>query len=159
MTTLLRPDFPAAAVAPLRARFGIQDFPPEGPWLSIEQLVAFARFLKDDLGYGFFVYCAAAHFPEKSDEPEHFVLSWRVRALGEGTHTLPFRLRVAPGEPVPSLAGVWAGADWQEREQYDLLGVRFEGHPDLRRLMMPDDWDGHPLRKDYAIDTPCFPWR
>ena len=51
------------------------------------------------------------------------------------------------------------GADWQEREQYDLVGVRFDGHPDLRRLMLSEDWQGHPLRKDYAIDTKVHPWR
>lgn len=50
---------------------------------------------------------------------------------------------------VPSVVSVWPTADWQEREQYDLLGVLFQGHPDLRRLLMPDDWDGHPMRKDY----------
>ncbi len=50
---------------------------------------------------------------------------------------------------VPSVVSVWATADWQEREQFDLLGVQFEGHPDLRRLLMPDDWDGHPMRKDF----------
>jgi NADH-quinone oxidoreductase subunit C len=66
---------------------------------------------------------------------------------------------VAPDQSLPSFASIWAGADWQEREQYDLLGVRFEGHPDLRRIMLPEDWEGHPLRKDYAIDTPCEPWR
>ena len=60
---------------------------------------------------------------------------------------------------VPRLYPLFAGADWQEREQYDLVGVIFEGHPDLRRLMMPEDWDGHPLRKDYAIDTRVAPWR
>ena len=48
---------------------------------------------------------------------------------------------------------------FREREQFDLLGVKFDGHPDLRRLMMPDEWEGHPLRKDYAIDTRCAPWR
>src|SRR5439155_15186799 len=50
---------------------------------------------------------------------------------------------------VPSVAALWKNADWLEREQYDLLGVVFEGHPDLRRLLMPDDWVGHPMRKDY----------
>jgi NADH-quinone oxidoreductase subunit C len=54
---------------------------------------------------------------------------------------------------------VFVGADWQEREQFDLVGVHFAGHPDLRRLMMPEDWVGHPLRRDYAIDTPHAPWR
>jgi NADH-quinone oxidoreductase subunit C len=53
-------------------------------------------------------------------------------------------------EPVvPSLVSIWPGANWLEREQFDLLGVLFEGHPDLRRILMPDDWDGHPMRKDY----------
>ncbi len=59
----------------------------------------------------------------------------------------------APGElpEVPSLAGVWRTADWQEREVYDLVGVTFPGHPDLRRILLNDDWVGHPLRKDYEF--------
>ena len=55
------------------------------------------------------------------------------------------------GEPVQSVVAVWPTADWHEREQYDLMGVLFEGHPNLARLLMPDDWEGHPLRKDYPI--------
>lgn len=58
-----------------------------------------------------------------------------------------------PGElpEVPSVAGVWRTADWHEREVYDLVGVRFIGHPDLRRILLADDWAGHPLRKDYEF--------
>ena len=55
------------------------------------------------------------------------------------------------GEPVPSVVSVWPTADWHEREQFDLMGIRFDGHPNLRRLIMDDDWEGHPLRKDYPI--------
>lgn len=55
------------------------------------------------------------------------------------------------GEAIPSVTDLWEGADWYERELYDLFGVRFEGHPDLKRILMPDDWRGHPLRRDYAL--------
>ena len=72
---------------------------------------------------------------------------------------VPFRVFVPTEESTPSLSGVWAGADWQEREQYDLVGTIFSDHPDLRRIMLPEDWVGHPLRRDYAIDTSHFPWR
>ena len=50
---------------------------------------------------------------------------------------------------VPSLVKIWKTADWHEREVYDLVGVNFKGHPDLRRILLPEDWEGHPLRKDY----------
>jgi NADH-quinone oxidoreductase subunit C len=65
-------------------------------------------------------------------------------------HSLVVKIELDRAKPqVPSVAGVWKAADWNEREQFDLMGVEFVGHPDLRRIMMPDDWVGFPLRKDY----------
>ena len=58
---------------------------------------------------------------------------------------------VDDGERVPSVVSVWPTCDWHEREQFDLMGIVFDGHPNLERLLMPEDWEGHPLRKDYPI--------
>jgi NADH-quinone oxidoreductase subunit C len=70
------------------------------------------------------------------------------------------RSQLPPGEThCPTLTGLYRGADWMERECYDLLGVRFDGHPDLRRILLGEDWEGHPLRKDYAADMPFTPYR
>jgi NADH-quinone oxidoreductase subunit C len=65
-------------------------------------------------------------------------------------HKIVLRVVVPKEKPsVPSVANVWASAGWMERETYDLFGIVFEGHPDLRRILLPDDWVGYPLRKDY----------
>lgn len=82
---------------------------------------------------------------------------WLSYDLYSTTHR--HRLRVKVGLPeedprVPSVVGLYPTADWHERETYDLFGIVFEGHPDLRRIMMTDDWVGHPLRKDYVYEDP-----
>jgi NADH-quinone oxidoreductase subunit C len=66
-------------------------------------------------------------------------------------HRLRLKVRVPDGGSVPTVQGVWPGANWHEREVWDMFGIFIEGHPDLRRLLMPEDWDGHPLRKDYPV--------
>ncbi len=70
------------------------------------------------------------------------------------TRTVEFAVRVVTDRDkpeIPSVADVWPAADWHEREAYDLMGITFTDHPDLRRILCPDDWEGHPLRKDYEF--------
>ena len=89
-----------------------------------------------------------ADFP---DEPGRFRLAYSMYSFESGAR---LRLRVWAGAEDPevdSVTSVWPTANWHEREVYDLMGVRFRGHPDLARIMMPDDWVGHPLRKDYPL--------
>ena len=84
-------------------------------------------------------------------KPKRFSVSYHLLAIRPGAARVRVQVWVADGEPVPSVVGVWPTADWHEREAYDLMGIPIEGHPNLTRIIMDDDWEGHPLRKDYPI--------
>jgi NADH/F420H2 dehydrogenase subunit C len=84
-------------------------------------------------------------------KPKRFSLSYHLLAMEQPARRVRLQCWLDEGEPVPSVVSVWPTADWHEREQFDLMGVQFDGHPNLTRLLMPDDWEGHPLRKDYPI--------
>jgi NADH:ubiquinone oxidoreductase subunit C len=84
-------------------------------------------------------------------KPKRFSVNYHLLALRPGAPRARLRCWVDEGERVPSVVSVWPTCDWHEREQFDLMGIVFDGHPNLERLLMPEDWEGHPLRKDYPI--------
>ena len=84
-------------------------------------------------------------------KPKRFSIAYHLLALRQPAERVRLKCWVDEDEPVPSVVSVWPTADWHEREQFDLMGIRFDGHPNLARLIMDDDWEGHPLRKDYPI--------
>jgi NADH-quinone oxidoreductase subunit C len=147
----------ADATARIRERFGAEPA-VDGGAVTIDVPRArwqeFGRFARAELGCGYFNWLSAIDWKEQGLE-----VVCRVENLDAGLAVL-MRTKLGPGETrCASLVGVWRGADWMERECYDMLGVAFEGHPDLRRILLSDDWEGHPLRKDYAHDMPHAPYR
>lgn len=91
------------------------------------------------------------------DGPERFVMVYQLYSMGQHTR-LRLKLRVAEGQTVPTLSAIWRGANWLEREVFDMFGIRFENHPDLRRILMDERFEGFPLRKEYDLqDRQPFP--
>jgi NADH-quinone oxidoreductase subunit C len=141
----------------VRERLGVEPS-VEGALLTIDLPVDrwqdCARFAKEDLGCLYFNWLSATDWKEQGLE-----VLCRVENLDAG-FALTMKSRLGPGEiHCPTLTGLYRGANWHERECYDLLGVVFDGHPDLRRILLGQEWEGHPLRKDYAHDMPHAPYR
>ena len=84
-------------------------------------------------------------------KPKRFSMSYHLLSVSVEPRRLRLQCWVDADESVPSLIGVWPTADWHEREAWDLMGVRIDGHPNLKRILLDEDWEGHPLRKDYPI--------
>jgi NADH-quinone oxidoreductase subunit C len=84
-------------------------------------------------------------------KPKRFAVSYQLLALREDPERVRVQAFLDDGEPIATVVPIWPAADWFERETFDMLGIVFEGHPNLVRILMTDDWEGHPLRKDYPI--------
>jgi NADH-quinone oxidoreductase subunit C len=118
-----------------------------------DAIVEVCRALRDDpaLPYNFLSTVTAVDWLER--EPR-FDVVYHMMSLSTGA-TLRLKIQIGddeqPQPEAPSVTNVWPAANWYEREVFDLFGIRFAGHPDLRRIEMPDDWVGHPLRKDYPL--------
>lgn len=144
------------------------------------RLLEAARYLRDELGFNFLSDVAAAdylgwggrgvsgyigtpggrnlnkpstqgHQQLPAPKPRRFSISYHLLALQRGAPRVRLQVWLDDGEPAPSVVAIWPTADWHEREAFDLFGIRFDGHPNLQRILMDDDWEGHPLRKDYPI--------
>jgi NADH-quinone oxidoreductase subunit C len=116
-----------------------------------EKIVEACRLLKDTLQFErISTVTAVDRYPY---EPR-FEVVYHLQSIARN-ELLRLKCRLAGADPaIDSVTGVWRGANWYEREVFDLFGIHFRNHPDLRRIMMPDDWEGHPLRKDYPIGGP-----
>jgi NADH-quinone oxidoreductase subunit C len=139
-----------------------------------------ARYLRDEEGYDFLADIAAADYFGWNDrsvagywgsaggrdinspgswglhrkpvpKPKRFSVSYHLLSVQRGAGRLRLQVWCDDGEAVPSVVSVWPTADWHEREAWDMLGIAISGHPNLARLLMEDDWEGHPLRKDYPL--------
>lgn len=130
--------------------------------VPVDQWRAFAQFAKQSLGCRFFNFLSAVDWKDAGLEV--------VAVLDNLDDNVSLRLktRLPSGPPegghyegprCASLVPVFRGANWMERECYDMFGIVFEDHPDLRRILLGDDWQGHPLLKSYAVDTPHPPYR
>jgi NADH-quinone oxidoreductase subunit C len=84
-------------------------------------------------------------------KPKRFAVNYHLLALGPDSRRVRVQVWLDEGQSVESVVPVWPTADWHEREAFDMMGIRFEGHPNLVRILMEDDWEGHPLRKDYPL--------
>ena len=126
-----------------------------GDWTVIVpagRLVEVATFLRDRPGclFDYLSDLTAVDWPTR-DKRFDLVLCLYSIPLRQRVRS---KVRAADGETVPSVTGVWPAANWLEREVFDMFGIPFSGHPDLRRLLMPADWQGHPQRKDYPLEGP-----
>jgi NADH-quinone oxidoreductase subunit C len=113
-----------------------------------------ASLAKDTLGCLYFNFLSAVDWKDQGLE-----VVTRLENLEVGL-ALMLKTKLGAGQSTcASLVPLYPGANWMERECFDMFGIRFEGHPDLRRILLPQDWEGHPLLKSYAVDTPHPPYR
>jgi NADH-quinone oxidoreductase subunit C len=127
-----------------------------GDWtliVPVAQIAAVTRYLRDapDAAFDFCSDVTASDWPPRKEarfDVVYCLYSTRLR------HRIRVKVRVAENQPIPSATAVWPAANWLEREVWDLFGVNFTGHPDRRRILMPEDWQGFPQRKDYPLEGP-----
>ena len=132
--------------------------------VASDHLLDVGRFLRDDLGFDLLSNLTVVDQlklpPAQKTDGARFVGVYHLRSVARNGELLQVKTPLPGGDdPVaPSVTGIWPAANWMEREAYDLMGVRYQDHPDLRRILMPDDWPGHPLRKDMPLGGERVPF-
>lgn len=117
-----------------------------------DAILGILSFLKKDLQYNLLTDVTAVDYQGK--RTDRFLMVYQLFSLA---HKDRLRIKAPVSEAdcrIPTASGIWSTANWLEREVYDLFGISFDNHPDLRRILMTDDWEGHPLRKDYPLQGP-----
>ena len=105
------------------------------------------RLLRDEEQFDYCVDITAAHYPKREKQ---FDVVWILYSFPRNQR-MRVKTQIADGATLPSSVSIWPTANWLEREVYDMFGIQFDGHPDLKRILLPDGWKGFPLRKDYDI--------
>ena len=148
--------------------------------VDLEHLVEAATYLRDEAGFNFLSDLTAVDYLGWGDKgvsgyygtpagrdintpmtqgyqavpfgkPKRFAINYHLLSISERPRRVRLQTWAEEGDAVPTVIRVWPTADWHEREQFDLMGIVFDGHPNLQRILLDDDWEGHPLRKDYPI--------
>jgi NADH-quinone oxidoreductase subunit C len=136
-------DHDPAAVLETKSRFG-----EATAIVAPEKIVDICRYLKSELQ---FVRLSGITAVDWHPREPRFEVVYLLHSIESNTR-LRLKCRLGGEQPeIDSVTSVWQSANWYEREVYDLFGIVFRNHPDLRRIMMPEDWEGHPLRKDYPV--------
>jgi len=105
------------------------------------------RLLRDEEQFDYCVDVTAVHYPKREKQ---FDVVWILYSFARNER-MRIKTQIADGASIPSSVSIWPTANWLEREVYDMFGIIFDGHPDLKRILLPDGWKGFPLRKDYGI--------
>ncbi len=114
--------------------------------IAAADLVAIMQYLKDEQNFDYLANLCSIDYPEE----DAFEIVYFLHSLKEREKRIQVKVRTAHNRPeVPSITAVYPGANWQEREEYDLMGITFTDHPNLVRVLLPDNFEGHPLRKDF----------
>ncbi|MEI7684350.1 MAG: NADH-quinone oxidoreductase subunit C [Planctomycetota bacterium] len=119
--------------------------------VKYERAHAFLSYLKDVLGFDMLFELTAADYLKYPDARDRFGLVYGVLNMATGERVFVKTFLNEPDLTIKSVYGIWKGADWLEREAYDMYGIIFDGHPDLRRILMPEEFTSYPMRKDYPL--------